>query len=88
MFVLFLYAPEQLLTFPLAHYYKKKGNIYSYEDAVDFYNITKRPEGQIDSIYDWHKEITQTFKKMHDYERKLNLIKQDCFSEIEELYEI
>ena len=82
------YAPEQILTFPLSHYYKNNALIYDLQDAIDFYNKQDRVDGHLDSQYYFSKEITQSFKKMHDYERKLNLLRQDAFSEVDELYNI
>lgn len=82
------YAPEQLITFPLCPYYKKNALIYNTKDALDFYYKQDKINGQIDSYYSYNKEISQSIKKMHDYERKLKIIEQDVFSEtLEELYQ-
>lgn len=79
------YAPEQLMTFPLSPYYKNNGLIYDVKDALDFYY--KNPTKYIDNIVESDKEITKTLKKFQDYERKLKIIEQDCFSQtLEELY--
>lgn len=82
------YCPEVILSFPLAHYYKQNGLIYDVFDAQAFYFNADKPGISIDSFYSFNKEWTQSIKKMHDYERKLKLLKEDTFSEIEELYNI
>lgn len=83
------YCPDSLLTFPLAPYYKQKGIIYNVKDALDFYYKNDMVNGNLDSYYENNKEITQSIKKMHDYERKLKIIEKDVFSEtLEELYNV
>lgn len=83
------YCPESLLTFPLAPYYKGKGYIYCVKDALDFYYKNDKKNGCVDSYYANNKEITQTIKKVRDYERKLKIIENDVFSDtIEELYNV
>lgn len=83
------FAPEQILTFPLCPYYKGNGLIYDTKDALDFYYKNDTPQSSVDNYYSQNKEITQSIKKMHDYERKLKIIEKEIFSDTaEELYNI
>lgn len=81
------YCPEQLMTFPLCPYYKENALIYDVKDTLDFYYSNDRWDGQVDSYYELNKTVQDHIKKMTDYERKLKIIKEDCFSQtLEELY--
>lgn len=83
------YEPERLNTFPLAPYYKQNGLIYNVKDALDFYYKNDNKQSAIDSYYAQNKEISQTIKKMQDYERKLKIIENSVFSDtIDELYNV
>lgn len=69
----YYYCPENLLTFPLANYYKRFSFIYSAEDEMDFYNICpnryrqhrlmpERPDGHTikKQIGDFERILKQT----------------------------
>lgn len=69
----YYYCPENLLTFPLANYYKRFSFIYSAEDEIDFYNICpdryrkhrlmpERPDGHAikKQIGDFERILKQT----------------------------
>ena len=81
------YCPEQLMTFPLAPYYKRNPIIYDIKDALDFYYKDDHTGQSIDTRSYKERELTQTLKAFTDYERKLKIVDQDVFSEtLEELY--
>lgn len=81
------YCPEQILTFPLAPYYKKNPLIYDAKDALDFYYKDENNPYTDTFVYK-EIELTQTIKKFRDYERKLKLIDQDIVdTTLEELYQ-
>lgn len=69
----YYYCPENLLTFPLANYYKRFGFIYSADDEMEFYKICperykrnkltpERPDGHAiqKQIYDFERILKKT----------------------------
>lgn len=81
------YCPEQILTFPLAKYYKEQSLIFNVKDAFDFDKLNKRDT--IDNQLIWDKEEHEIIKKFGDYERKLKLTSQvtNVENAFNELYE-
>lgn len=70
----FFYAPDSILTFPLAPYYKSFGRIYNIVDAHDFYfnQSNDLPE---------FKPSWQLIKQTDDFQKKLSLVQsEDIFN--------
>lgn len=82
------YAPEQLLTFPLAPYYKENPLIYSMEDEMVFLHKDENYKKYGYRLPKQMPEVSEMIKKFNDYERKLKLLDKEVFSEtLEELYD-
>lgn len=70
------YHPERLLTFPLAHYYKNNGEIYTIADAWDYYY--KNPTKYIDNSNPVdHTNVTKLTSKFLQYERNLKITERN-----------
>lgn len=81
------YSPVTGKSFPLAKYYKKFSEIFSYDDALDFYyNDTK---GRVDNVIipdDVH--VSQLLKKVDDFNDKLNRVESyDSAQNLNELFD-
>lgn len=63
------FNPQTGQFFPLSRYYKSKGKIYSYYDALKFYN----PSDLGDSVPEYDiKDYSQLLKSVSDYEKKIS----------------
>lgn len=81
------YCPEQILTFPLAPYYKQNALIYDMKDARDFLKKSNSYKRYGYQYIENDKDIREIIQKMNDYERKLKIIEQDVVdTTLEELY--
>ena len=76
------YGIENLLTFPLAPYYKTKSFIYTMKDELELFKYRK-PEEEIEQ-----RTTSELIKKFNEYERKLHLLSSDEIDQtINEIYD-
>ena len=71
------YHPEQLLTFPLAPYYKQFQEVIDIHDAQDFYMLNDKLHGEIDTLIDYTPNPEKYLKEQHRYEEILKIQELD-----------
>lgn len=76
------YHPEQLLTFPLAPYYKQFQEIIDINDAQDFYMINDKLHGEIDTLIDFTLDPEKYLKEQHRYQEILKIQELDFTCEL------
>lgn len=77
--------PDSGQTFPLARYYRSKGDILSFEDGLRFYEISHNEANtNVDSISDPdHVTPSQYKKKIEDYARVLDQTRIDVLDALD-----
>lgn len=76
--------PDSGQTFPLARYYRSKGDIYPYTDALRFYEISHRNSSRLDSVVDpEHLTVDQFNKKIYEYEKTLSRTRLDVLDSLD-----
>lgn len=76
--------PDSGQTFPLSRYYRSKGDIYHFSDALRFYEISHANMARLDSINDpEHFTVDQFQKKIHEYEKILSKTRLDVLDSLD-----
>lgn len=76
--------PDSGQTFPLSRYYRSKGEIYSFSDAMRFYEFSHANTLRLDSVKDPdHLTVDQFHKKIHEYEKILSKTRLDVLDSLD-----